>query len=258
MYLTFNVYQCIDNNNFSHSSTTWTRSLQQQYSNRAGKKRTFLPAQGMGESRVTNWNLPSSWTHTLTNTELESLVERPPTGTHPEHQAQRVEPSSNFALENLRNQTQWAGWQMSKQRLTRTSPLQSFTGRVGWEKKTGVITNFSQNGVRTYKVGTKTSWTAVDMNMRELLLFLPTIPTTWELLTQFNDVNTFTSTAVQQQSRQKTNLFTCPRHGGEQGHKLEPSFQLNTHTHQHWTWKPGRTTTHWNSSGTSTKSRTFL
>ena len=75
---------------FSHSSTTWTRSLQQQYSNRAGKKRTFLPAQGMGESRVTNWNLPSSWTHTLTNTELESLVERPPTGTHPEHQAQRV------------------------------------------------------------------------------------------------------------------------------------------------------------------------
>ena len=64
--------------NFSHSSTTWTRSLQQQYSNRAGKRRTFLPAQGMGESRVTNWNLPSSWTHTLTNTELESLVERPP------------------------------------------------------------------------------------------------------------------------------------------------------------------------------------
>ena len=107
---------------FSHSSTTWTRSLQQQYSNRAGKRRTFLLAQGMGESRVTSWNLPSSWTHTLTNTELESLVEWPPNGTHPEHQAQRVEPSPNFALENLHRQTQWAGWQVSKQRLTRASP----------------------------------------------------------------------------------------------------------------------------------------
>ena len=112
--------------NFSHSSTTWTRSLQQQYSNRAGKRRTFLPAQGMGESRVTSWNLPSSWTHTLTNTELESLVEWPPNGTHPEHQAQRVEPSPNFALENLHRQTQWAGWQVSKQRLTRASPGPNF------------------------------------------------------------------------------------------------------------------------------------
>ena len=48
-----------------------------------------------------------------------------------------------------------------------------------------MITNFSQNGVRTYRLSDhdyerKTSWTAVDMNMKELLLFLPTRPKTWE------------------------------------------------------------------------------